>query len=434
MSTRATPLEDGTWKIDGTKIFISGGDHDMTDNVVHLLLAKVPNDEGKYVDDLATVMAFMVPKMTIEPDGSLAGKGNGVTCASVEHKMGIRGNATCVLNFEDAIGIKLGSIKKDAGADSKSSGMSAMFDMMNHARLGTGIQAMALSSAAYAKSADYARDRTSGKAAKPENRTGGRADPIIVHPDVRRMLRKQAAFVEGARAVGLWVALLLDQSHLLGDADVRRASLALASFLTPVIKAYFADRGFDASNLGVQVYGGHGYIRESGIEQHVRDGRILQLYERSNGIQARDLVARKLPAGNGAALRDLLGQMKAFVAEHRDTAEIADQLEALEAGIGTIEAAVAYLMAQGRDLDKLGAASYDVASIVGTVTLGFLWARMGAVAAATIAAGEGDAEFYRRKLMLGRFWALREMPQTQAALAAARAGADTLMRLPVAAF
>ena len=434
MTTKAVQAEDGTWRITGTKIFISGGDHDMADNIVHLVLAKTPGPDGQYVDDLATVALFMVPKMLVGTDGKLDGRANGVVCSGLEKKMGIKGSSTCVLNFEGSVGWKLGSTKKNAAADSKSSGMSAMFDMMNHARLGTGVQANAVAAAAYSKSANYARERVSGRAADPENRTAGKADPIIVHPDVRRMLLKQASFIEGARALALWVSLHLDIAARGEDPDERSAALARGSFLTPVVKAFFSDRGFESSNLAVQVYGGHGYIRENGVEQHVRDGRILQLYEGANGIQALDLVARKLPAGNGAALRALIEEITAFIADNRASGELAVQLAALEDGVGALQQAVAHLLAQGRDLDEIGAASYDTLNILGLTMLGYMWARIGAVSLAKLVAGDGNPDFFERKLVLGNYWAQREMPQVHALLAAARAGADTLMKLPAEAF
>lgn len=333
MATRATPRADGRYSIDGTKIFISGGDHDLTDNIIHLVLAKLPDQDGRYVDDLATVALFMVPKMAIDETGALSGQRNGVSTGGLEAKMGLKGSATAVLNFDGAIGWKLGSTRSDASPASKSSGMSAMFDMMNGARLGTGVQAIATAAAAYAKSAGYAKERLSGRAADVTERSDGRADPIIVHPDVRRMLLKQAAFLEGARALALWVSLLLDEQADSPDVERRATAGALASLLTPVIKAYCSDKAFEASNLAVQVFGGHGYIRDNGVEQQVRDGRIFQLYEGANGIQALDLVTRKLPGQGGRGIEAFIAEIEMTLAAIRANDAQRSQSEALEAGL-----------------------------------------------------------------------------------------------------
>ncbi len=434
MNTRAVRLPDGTFRIDGTKIFISSGDHDLTENIIHLVLAKLPDVDGIYVDDLATVALFLVSKVKVSADGALTGSDNGVSTGGVEKKMGLKGSATCVLNFEGSIGMKLGSTRKDASANSKSSGMSAMFDMMNHARLETGVQAMATATAAYAKSADYARERLAGRAEDPANRTGGRADPIIVHPDVRRMLLKQASFLEGARAMALWVALLLDTAHRAADPAQAKLAGALASLLTPVVKAFFTDRSFESANLAVQIYGGHGYIRDNGVEQHVRDARIFQLYEGANGIQALDLVMRKLPADGGLALSSLIERIEGFLSEHQNVAVIAAQVSALRTGIAALKEAVAHLGMHREDTNEVASAAYDTLNILGIVALGYMWAWIGSVSAAKLAAGEGNPEYYQRKLTLGNYWAEREMPLAQALVNCARGGAATLMALPADAF
>jgi alkylation response protein AidB-like acyl-CoA dehydrogenase len=434
MTTRATPLPDGRFRIDGTKIFISGGDHDLAGNIVHLVLAKLPDAEGRYIDDLATVALFMVPKMDLGEVGQLTGLGNGVSVGGLEAKMGLKGSATTVLNFDGAIGWKLGSTREPAGQDSKSSGMSAMFDMMNGARLGTGVQAIATAAAAYAKGAAYAKQRLSGRAASPSDRSGERADPIIVHPDVRRMLLKQASFIEGARALALWVSLLLDEQARHPNAGQRATSGAMASLLTPVIKAYCSDKAFEASNLAVQVLGGHGYIRDNGVEQHVRDGRIFQLYEGANGIQALDLVTRKLPAQSGLGVVSFISQIEALLAEMRPYRALTVQADALAQGLSDLGDALALLRETGSDRNAVASAASDVLAIFGIVALGFTWGRIGLVAVRALDRKLGDPGFLRRKLALGDFWALREMPQIAAHLAAARAGSRSLMTLAAADF
>lgn len=434
MSTRAVPLADGTFRIDGAKIFISGGDHDLTENIIHLVLAKLPNADGHYVDDLATVALFLVPKIKIAADGALSRVGNGVSTSSIERKMGLKGSATCVLNFDGAIGAKLESTKKDVTAQSTSSGMSAMFDMMNHARLEAGVQGLATATAAYAKSANYARERLAGRAADPADRTSGRADPIVVHPDVRRMLLKQASFLEGGRAMALWVALLLDITHRATEAERVKEANGLASLLTPVVKAFFTDRSFESANLAIQIFGGHGYIRDSGVEQHVRDARIFQLYEGANGIQALDLVMRKIPAEGGLALAALIARIEDFLAEHVDVEEIRIQISALRLGVEALKEAATYLERPDASLQDKASASHDILNIMGVVLLGYMWAWMGAVSAEKLAVGEGDPGFYRRKLTLGNYWAEREMPVVPGLLKTACGGAATLMALPANAF
>jgi len=434
MTTRATPLPDGRYGIDGTKIFIAGGDHDLTANVIHLVLAKLPDADGRYVDDLATVALFLVPKMELDDDGRVTGRRNGVSVGGLEAKMGLKGSATTVLNFDGAIGWKLGSTKSDAPATSKSSGMSAMFDMMNGARLGTGVQAIATAAAAYAKSAAYAKERLSGRAADPAARTNGRADPIIVHPDVRRMLLKQAAFLEGARALALWVSLLLDEQALSPDADRQATAGALASLMTPVVKAYCSDKAFEASNLAVQVYGGHGYIRENGVEQQVRDGRIFQLYEGANGIQALDLVTRKLPAQDGLGVNTFIAGIEALLARMAAHDMLRHQGVALATGLAGLQEALALLAEAKDDRDAIGAMASDALAIFGIVAIGFMWGRIGVAAMEALDGQESDSAFLRRKITIGNFWALREMPQIETHLAAARTGSAPLMALAAADF
>jgi hypothetical protein len=436
MKTRAVAQPDGTYRITGTKIFITGGDHDLTENIVHLVLAKLPDGEGRFSDDLATVNLFMVPKVTIDPEGGRLGARNGVSVGGLEKKMGLKGSATCVLNFDDAVGYRLGATRFDAAPTSKSTAMSGMFHMMNHARLGTGVGAVAAAEVAYQNSALYAQERRSGRAASAAERTEAAADPIIVHPDVRRLLLQQRAFVEGARAAALWVAELLDEEQAGAEPAQRQRAAGLAQLLTPVIKAYFSDRGFEAVNAAVQVYGGHGYIRENGVEQFVRDARLYQLYEGANGIQAFDLVARKLPAGGGAAVSAFLGELHTIAGSAKGRSPKLDAYaDILQRGGEAIEDVVAWLQhAAAQRGGSLGAASYDVLNLFGAVLLGAMWLRIAAVADAKLAAGEGDPVFLRRKLALARYWFEREMPAIEVFVQRAQAGPEGLMALAAEAF
>ncbi|WP_332769311.1 acyl-CoA dehydrogenase C-terminal domain-containing protein [Phenylobacterium sp.] len=436
MKTLAVAQPDGSYRITGAKIFISGGDHDLTENIVHLVLAKLPDAEGRYSDDLATVNLFMVPKVLIDLKTGGSGVRNGVTVGSLEKKMGLKGSATCVLNFDDAVGYRLGETKTDAAPGSKSAAMSGMFHMMNHARLGTGLGAVAAAEVAYQNSALYAQERRSGRAIAPADRTEAAADPIIVHPDVRRMLLQQRAFVEGARAAALWVAELLHEEQAGAEPAQRRRAAGLGQLLTPVIKAYFSDRGFEGTNAAVQVFGGHGYIRENGMEQFVRDARIYQLYEGSNGIQAFDLVARKLPSDGGATVTAFLDELRVIAASAETCSATLDLYAgSLLRGVEAIEDVVTWLRQTAPERgETLGAASYDVLNLFGVVLVGAFWLRMAVVAETQLAAGEGDPIFMRRKLVLARYWFEREMPAVDTFVRRAQSGADGLMVLAADAF
>ncbi len=426
MKTKAIEQPDGSYKITGTKIFISGGDHDLSDNIIHLVLAKLPTAEGKFVDDLSTVNFFLVSKQNIDPDTGRISHRNGVGVGAVERKMGIKGNATCVLNFEDAVAYRLGGQTGNKG--SSAAGMSGMFLMMNRARLGTGISALAVSEAAYQNSALYAQDRVAGKSGK------GSTEPhaIISYPDVRRLLIKQRAFNEGARALGAWVSLLIEMQRHATDANERKRSGDLAQLLTPVIKAYFSDRAFDGANAAVQIYGGHGYIRDNGVEQFVRDARIYQIYEGANGVQAHDLVARKL-AGDDRAVQAFTDEIEQAI-EQCNTADLQDISDALNEAIGDLRSAIDWLKANNGSLQEAAAASYDILNIFGTVAIGLIWARMARVARDLLATGRSDREFLERKLVLARYWMQRELPMTRTFLDRAKLGSRGFMDLATAAF
>lgn len=426
MKTKAIEQLDGTFKITGTKIFISGGDHDLSDNIIHLVLAKLPNADGKFVDDLSTVNFFLVSKQNIDPVTGRLSHRNGVSAGAVEKKMGIKGNATCVLNFEDAVAYRLGGQSENKA--SSAAGMSGMFLMMNRARLGTGISALAVSEAAYQNAARYAQERIAGK---PEK---GSTQPhaILSYPDVRRLLIKHRAFNEGARAFGSWVSLLIETQRHAAEPEKRRRAGDLAQLLTPVIKAYFSDRAFEGANAAVQIYGGHGYIRDNGVEQFARDSRIYQIYEGANGVQAHDLVARKL-AGDDDAFLAFLDEIKQAI-EQCDTADLRDLSQALSEAVKDLKSATEWVKANSGSAQDISAASYDILNIFGVVAVGMIWARMARVAHDLLKAGGGDREFLERKLVLARYWMQRELPMTRAFLDRATLGSRGFMDLASAAF
>ncbi|HEY4344756.1 MAG TPA: acyl-CoA dehydrogenase C-terminal domain-containing protein [Parvibaculum sp.] len=441
MKTRATQQADGSYRLSGTKVFISGGDHDMTDNIIHMVIAKLPNEDGKYVDDLSTVNFFMVPKMLVdEKTGEITGP-NGVSTGGVEKKMGIKGNATCVLNFDNAVAYHLKGRAPEKKAEdgkvvkSKSAGMAGMFGMMNGARMGVGIQGIAAGEVAYQNGVAYATERLAGRSLTGPKNPDGPADPIIVFPDVRRLLIASRSFVEGARALAMYVSFLFSVSRSSADAKEREEAEDLSQLFTPVIKAYFTDKGFEAANASMQVFGGHGYIRDNGMEQFVRDARINQVYEGANGIQALDLVARKMTSKGGRATLTFFAKLEAFIKENEGDAEMAPFVGPLKTGYARLGEAAGWLMQNApKNYDNAGAASYDILNIFGTVTLAWMWAQMAKVSLAKLKAGTGNPEFYKRKLTLARYWAEREVPLTAGWLERAKAGSDGLMELDVANF
>jgi alkylation response protein AidB-like acyl-CoA dehydrogenase len=403
LKTRAEPNGDGSYAITGTKIFISAGEHDLSDNIVHLVLARLP-DAPK---DVKGISLFIVPKFL--PDGSR----NPVFCGSLEHKMGIRANATAVLNFEGAHGTLLGEPNK---------GLACMFTMMNAARLGCGMQGLGLGEASLQGALAYARERLQMRALNGAKEPTKAADPIIVHPDVRRMLLTQKAYTEGARALTTFLALQLDIEEKHPDADARRDAADLVALLTPVAKAFMTDNGFTATNLGMQVFGGHGYIREWGMEQLVRDCRIAQIYEGTNGIQALDLLGRKVLADQGAKLRKFSALLQQFCKENQDRAELAEftgPLVQLMKEVG--EASVKIGMAAMQDRDEVGAAAADYLRLIGHLTYAWLWARMAAVSL-----GQDD-DFHQGKVATARFYFAKLLPETQSLLAQLKSGAKPLM-------
>ncbi|MEN9062346.1 acyl-CoA dehydrogenase C-terminal domain-containing protein [Ponticoccus litoralis] len=417
--TKAVPAEDGSYKITGQKIWISAGEHDMVDNIIHLVLAKLPDAP----DGVKGISLFIVPKFMVNEDGSL-GDRNALSCGGLEKKMGIHGNATCVMNYDGATGFLVGEPHK---------GMRAMFTMMNEARLGVGLQGYAQGAVAYQNALAFAKDRVQGRAVTGAENPEGAADPIIVHPDVRRNLMDQKAFVEGARAFTLWGASLIDQAHRAQDTKAE----GLISLLTPVIKGFLTDKGFETTVLAQQTLGGSGFTREWGLEQFVRDARITMIYEGTNGVQALDLVGRKLAQDGGKHVMGFFEMVKGYASENKGKDEAFDRdfLEPLKAASKDLQAAGMFFMQNGmKNPNEALAGSYDFMHLFGHVCLGLMWARMGLTAQEKLASGEGDAAFYRTKLATGRYYMARQLPMTATHLARIQSGAETVMALEAEAF
>ena len=419
--TRATPAGDGSYTLTGTKIFISAGEHDLSGNIVHLVLARIdgaPQGTGG-------LSLFIVPKFLPDASGE-PGPRNAVSCGAIEEKMGIHANATCVMNYDGATGWLLGTENK---------GLRAMFTMMNHARLGVGVQGLSLSEVAYQNAVAYARERLQGRALGGARAADKPADPIIVHADVRRMLMTMRAFNEAARALVIWTSLRGDVAYWSDDATAREAAEDHMALFTPVIKGMLTDIGFENAVMAQQVFGGHGYIVESGMEQFVRDARIPMIYEGTNGIQALDLVGRKLPAKGGRALRAFFAEIDAELKRGDDDDALAPFLAGLKAGRDDLEKATLWLMqnAMGNP-DNAGAGAVDYMHLLGLVALALMWTRIARAAAARKGAGDKPEEYWEAKLVTGRFFMERMMPETAAHLARITAGADTVMTLPAEAF
>jgi acyl-CoA dehydrogenase len=421
LRTKAVKQGDGSYKLTGTKIFISSGEHDLAENIVHLVLARI---EGA-PPGIRGVSLFVVPKILPEPDGSL-GRRNDVACGSIEEKMGIHGNATCVMNYDGAIGWLVGEENR---------GINAMFTMMNEARLAVGVQGLALSEVAYQNAAAYAKDRLQGRALAGTMFPDKAADPIIVHPDVRRMLMTIRAFNEAARALVLWTALQSDVAHRSGDEKARQAADDHMGLLTPVIKGVLTDVGFANTVLAQQVYGGHGYIAEHGMEQFVRDARIAMIYEGANGIQGLDLVGRKLPKDGGRALQAFFGEVSSYLKEKSSDEKMKPFVGPLAAALGHLQHATMWLTQHASAQPyNAGAGATDYMHLFGLVALGYMWCRIVEAANAKLGGGEGDAARMEAKLVTGRFFMERMLPETAAHLARIQSGAASTMALPAEAF
>ena len=420
VKTKAVPLGDGSYAITGQKIFISAGEHDLADNIVHLVLARI---EGA-PQGVRGISLFVVPKFLPDADGK-PGKRNGVVCGSLEHKMGIHGNSTAVLNYDGAKGWLVGEEHR---------GLNAMFVMMNSARLGVAVQGLAMSEVAYQNAAAYAKDRRQGRSLKGAAEPDKPADILLVHPDVRRMLLEVRAFNEAARALTIWVALSLDEAAHAPDEKTRQAADDRLGLMTPVIKGVFTDYGFLNAVKAQQVLGGHGYIAEWGMEQFVRDARIAMIYEGANGIQALDLVGRKLPKDGGRALMAFFAEATQFLTAAKGDAALAPYLGGLQNALGHLQQASLWLQKNGlADPDNAGAASYDYMHLFGLTALAYMWARIVKAVLARQAKGWSNPEL-DAKLTLAKFFNERVLPETGAQLARLTGGAATLMALPAEAF
>ena len=415
--TRAEPQADGSYSITGTKIFISAGEHDLTDNIIHLVLAKTPGAP----DSSKGISLFVVPKVMVNDDG-LAGERNAVSCGSIEHKMGIHGNSTCVMNYDGATGWLVGEEMK---------GLAAMFIMMNAARLGVGLQGLGVAETAYQNAVHYARDRRQGRALTGAAEPGEKADTLFVHPDVRRMLMEGKAWTEGLRALCLWGALQVDLEHQAQTEEERQTAADLIGLLTPVIKGVGTDKGYEIATAAQQVYGGHGYIAEWGMEQYVRDARIAMIYEGTNGVQAMDLVGRKLAQNGGRAVQLLFKVVAEEIAVAKGEPAVADVAARLERALGDLQAATMWFMANGmKDPNNVGAGAVSYMHLMGLVATGLMWLRMASAAVRLKAAGEGDPSFLDAKLVTARFFAERILPDAGALRRKIEGGAEAVMALP----
>lgn len=422
LKTRAEENPDGSYRITGTKIFISSGEHDLSENIIHLVLAK----RAGAPDNVKGISLFVVPKYLVNDDGSLGAR-NALSCGALEKKMGIHGNATCVMNYDGATGWLVGEEEK---------GLAAMFIMMNAARLGVGLQGIAQGEVAYQNAAAYARDRRQSRALKENERDpGAKADPIIVHPDVRRMLMESKAWNEAGRALLLWGALQVDLMRRSPDEAERQQADDLLGLITPVIKGYLTDKGFQAAVHAQQVLGGHGYIREHGMEQFVRDARITQIYEGTNGIQAMDLVGRKLPKDGGRAVRLLFETIARDIGEAKSVGDPSGVAAALEPALQDLQAATMWLAKNGMaDPDNAGAGAYPYMDLMGLVSLGWMWLKIAAASSRALDGGGEDRPFHEAKLVTAKFYAQRELPMSSGLRRKIEAGAETLMKIPAEVF
>ncbi len=424
LRTKAEPNGDGSYALTGNKIFISAGEHDMADNIVHLVLARLPDAPP----GSKGISLFVVPKYLPvgEGDDATVGERNPIFCGAIEHKMGIHGNATCQLNLDGATGWMVGEPNK---------GLAAMFVMMNGARLGVGVQGLGLTEIAYQNAAAYAKDRLQGRSLSGPKAPDRPADPIIVHPDVRRLLLTARAYAEGGRAFATWVAL---QSDLLKHPDEAVAKDAddLMALMTPVVKAFMTDNGFTAASGCLQVFGGHGYIAEWGIEQMVRDARINMIYEGTNTIQALDLLGRKVLSDNGARMRKFAKLIGAFVAANKDDPAMKEFVEPLaDLGDKVTKLTMELGMKAMQSPDEVGAAAVDYLRVLGHLIYAYFWARMAKVALAKLADGGAAVDpFYKAKLATARFYFAKLLPETASAFRTARAGSGVLMELEAELF
>jgi len=419
--TTAVPNGKDGYKIKGSKIFISAGEQDVTENIIHLVLAKLPDaPEG-----IKGISLFVVPKINVKKDGSL-GDTNNVTCGSIEHKMGIHASPTCVMNYDGAVGYLVGDPHK---------GLRAMFTMMNEARLYVGIQGLGLSEVSYQNAVAYARDRLQGRALKGAKYPDKDADPLLVHPDIRRMLLTMRSFNEGARALACYTALQIDISKKHDDEEKRELAEHFVQFITPILKSYYTDLGFESTNMGMQIFGGHGYITEYGMEQYVRDARIAQIYEGANGIQALDLVGRKLPKHAGKYLRSFFHPADEFVNKHRDNPEMAEFTKDLYMALRNGQQASLWIAANGMaNPEEAAAGSSEYLRLMALVVFAYIWAQLAEVSLRKLKEDGADKDFYESKLATARFFMKKVLPQSYGLLASIVNGAKPVMSMKEEAF
>jgi len=422
LRTKAVPQGDGSYKLSGQKIFISAGEHDMSDNIIHLVIARI---EGA-PEGTKGISLFIVPKFHVEADGSVGAR-NPVSCGAIEHKMGIHGNSTCVMNYDEATGYLIGAENK---------GLNAMFVMMNEARLGVGLQGLSISEVAYQNAANYARERIQGRSLSGVKAPDKKADPIIVHPDVRRTLMTIKAFNEAGRAFTLWTALKSDIAHRGDNDNDRQTADDILGLMTPILKGVLTDKGFDHAVMAQQMYGGHGYIEEHGMSQYVRDARIAMIYEGANGVQALDLVGRKLALNGGRAITALFKEIGDFCEENRSDEKLVVYTKGLKKGLNDLQAATMWFMGNAMAKpDNAGAGSTDYMHLFGLVVLGYMWAKIAKTAEQKLAEGDTAREDYlKNKLITAKFYMERIMPETALRRTRIEAGADTTMALDAAAF
>ncbi|GAA0569246.1 acyl-CoA dehydrogenase C-terminal domain-containing protein [Rhizomicrobium electricum] len=419
--TKAVPNDDGTYRLSGTKIFISAGEHDLTENIIHFVLARLPDAPP----GIKGISLFLVPKFLPNADGT-PGKRNGVSCGAIEHKMGIKASATCVLNFDEATAWLVGSPHK---------GMRSMFTMMNEERLAVGLQGLGLAEVSYQGAVAYARERLQGRSLSGAKYPDKPADPIIVHPDVRRMLLSMRAAAEGCRALGAWVGQAVDIAAHTDDPKAKQEAEDFVALMTPIVKALFTDYGFETANHGVQVMGGHGYIREHGMEQYVRDARIAQVYEGTNGVQALDLVGRKLGAHMGRNLRSFFHPVAEFIQSRSDNPALSRYVDPLTKAFVRLQQATGQIAKVGlKRPEEAGAAATEYLRLFGLVALAYQWARMAEVSLKKLEEKTGEDDFYRAKLATGAFFMDRVLPQTGALFSSIMAGGSTMIEFPEAAF
>ncbi|MEI2780047.1 MAG: acyl-CoA dehydrogenase C-terminal domain-containing protein [Candidatus Competibacter sp.] len=424
LRTKAEPQTDGSYRITGTKIFISAGEHDLAENIIHLVLAKIPGGP----DGVKGISLFLVPKFLVNPDASL-GDRNAVSCGALEEKMGIHGNATCVMNYDGAVGYLIGEEHK---------GLRTMFIMMNAARLGVAVQGLSQAEVAYQNALAYCKERLQGRSLRGAKYPDKPADPIMVHPDIRRMLMTVKVFKEGARALAYWAGLTVDIIRKHPDPETKRKAEDLLGLLMPVLKTYFTDMGFNSANLCLQCFGGHGYIAEWGMEQFVRDARITQIYEGANGIQALDLIGRKLPANKGRAIQLFFAVVGGFCEKYEDNAALSPFVKPLTEALERLVEATQWLMQHAiSNPDNGGAVSMDYLYMMALVTLGYQWAQVARICENQLSNPDDDSfdrRFYQNKLVCAEFFMEKVLPETVAHLAKIQAGADSLMTLPADAF